>query len=298
MPTRVSEKGGHKSIAHTTKSSLSVYGKQMNHHYQTKTIGSLDELIKEFVHLRNKEFWSFRGQRNEQWNLGLHNLPEDGKFSSVCLMQFKKRCMEFSRPDYLDECDDWRWLFYAQHHRLRTRLLDWTTNPLVALYFAVENIISHGNDISDFGAVWALKVRNIDFLTPEHAGSPEIVHRWVMVNPPPVTNRIVRQSGKFSFHPPGDDQLLDLEPRRYDDEKLIKIVIKQKNGRNPCADIRNQLGIMNVHHAALFPDPDGVAKFVNHEWRDIAISFRDELELQQASPTVQLTPGSNAKPIT
>jgi len=167
-------------------------------------------------------------------------------------------------------------MFYAQHHGLRTRLLDWTTNPLVGLYFAVEKVFSRLDDEKDYGAVWAIRVREEDFRTPEEAGDPAKLERWIMVNPPPITHRIVRQSGKFSFHPIGHDGNLQDAKARNKQEALVKVVLTERGRKNPTSEIRRELGIMNVHHAALFPDADGVASFINEEWEHIALSFAEE----------------------
>jgi hypothetical protein len=235
-------------------------------YYETVEITSLNNAIEEFMKLCDHGFWSFRGQRKEWWHLGIHH-SFDNHVLKNNLSQFKKRCMEFPEQAHIGESDELRWLFFAQHHGLKTGLLDWTSNPLVALYFAVENIVSGIDDKKDnhiYGAVWAVTVPGKYFKSPDQIKKVNSEKEWIFVNPPPVTERLARQSGKFSYHPEGTRQNLD-EIERRDEEKLVKFVIVKDKGENPTRSIRRHLGIMNIHHASLFPDADGVAECINRE---------------------------------
>ncbi len=142
--------------------------------------------------------------------------------------------------------NDWEWLALAQHHGLPTRLLDWTLNPLVAAWFAVEKKKFVGDS-----AVYIYTLKEI--IKPEQmqckSFTPFSVDSVARFFPPHLTPRIRVQAGLFTVHPhpwqvlPDDDSLVQLRIVSHFREKLKRILYRY-----------------GVHSQSLFPDLDGLSK--------------------------------------
>lgn len=83
----------------------------------------------------------FRGQSSIEYKLipSIGRMFKDGEDTN--LKQFERNVFEDFKRKYSMFTDakpknDKEFLFLAQHYGLPTRLLDWTYNPLIALYFA------------------------------------------------------------------------------------------------------------------------------------------------------------------
>lgn len=115
-----------------------------------------DDLLKEVQSERfDRSSYIFRGVSNSKYTLR----PKVGRvldgqqpFTPAKEKALYERFNQFSalyRSGRLD--DPWENIAVAQHHGLPTRLLDWTFNPLVAAYFALEGRFPAGtiNSVSD-----------------------------------------------------------------------------------------------------------------------------------------------------
>lgn len=108
---------------------------------KTVEIDSLGEYVGFFESLSDTEF--YRGVSDANYEL----IPSAGRLGVdklSTLVQIEKSMLEeFQRksPMYIESLpsNQFEWLSLAQHHGLPTRLMDWTFNPLIALFFAVEN---------------------------------------------------------------------------------------------------------------------------------------------------------------
>ena len=123
---------------------------------------------------------------------------DDLNFNEATDVSRERRLLELfkkqSRPylTYVPQ-NDFEWLAVAQHHGLRTRLIDWSTSPLAALFFAVKKMgDGKAKRQSIVYAYEALEEIN-DEVDPFTIASPKLYR------PPHIAPRIPAQNSVFTL---------------------------------------------------------------------------------------------------
>lgn len=159
--------------------------------------------------------------------------------------------------------NDWEWLAVAQHNRMATRLLDWTWNPLAALWFAVEKPPAEGID----GVVWTFTARDDEYIE-DLRSSPLEQHVTRVYEPSNVVPRITAQGACFTVH--GYDKKTQSFIPLEQDRRYKKLLTKLLIDGNSFHGIRYQLDRCGINSSSLFPDIEGLCRHV--EWSHSLLS--------------------------
>jgi hypothetical protein len=216
----------------------------------------------------------YRGQRRADWKLEptIDRLLRDrGRLlwpdirqEHLSRFKFATRGRRGSTPPQLPSENDW-WAL-GQHNGLATPLLDWTTSPFVAAFFAY---VDSKPDDTPQRFVFAIaehsiadKCKELKKGTTPDKSRPQLLELFR-----PLSNenpRLVNQGGLFSRSPDS----IDIESwirKSFKGENRSYILIKISLPNRDRSEALRALNRMNINYLTLFPDLFGASNYCNFD---------------------------------
>ena len=232
-----------------------------------------------FMHDKNKIMSLYRGQKVDfPLYPKLCRLYEtyDGKYmfdsdvktfkeiETELLEEFKLNINSFNL--YQLRKNDWFFLALGQHYGLPTRLLDWTSDPLIALWFAFNEERDYDKEEKKYRIVWIMTFENNKTKYPQQQLNN---FRGIEVfEAPKLDKRIINQKAWFSVQSVNyktieeckDDIMPDIAPSfepinqifAFNDYFFEKVMITDSEKNR--IDIMRKLNDKGINYHYIYPD--------------------------------------------
>ncbi len=219
----------------------------------------------------------FRGHAQADWVLK----PNLGRIMSLSKEELNdmenriySRFVELGGHLLPDHCDKWDILFFMQHHGLPTRLLDWTENFAVALYFATHcatdnaavwilnpyalNYQTANKDYSIFNLSENFTVGYVNYFidgSKKNKDFDTFPHSAIAIEGSTKSERMRSQRSVFTFH---NDLQKPIDELCGDIKKIIL-------PKEALPGARRFLKYAGINEFSIFPDLDGLARLLTIE---------------------------------
>jgi hypothetical protein len=220
----------------------------------------------------------FRGHADIAWDLkpklyraeygGLKKGEELKEYELKVLRSFMQRAYNYISDSNINAYVDYLKLLYiAQHHGVPTRLLDFTTNPLIALYFACYGEEKKDKD----GAVFITfrgsykTEQGINEKVNDYFTSPSYNHTTFPTDKPVCPDsiflipRMTSQASAFLVWGNDKSSLCDIGSDILLSRMMINRAYKQR--------ILDELELLDIHKATVYSSLDKLGEYIDEKYK-------------------------------
>jgi len=236
--------------------------------YVTTEVATLSDFFAVFHSLLepNKDFW-FRGHPKIEYTLAPSALRYSDAASrerALNLVADVQRYLEIKLPRPPQTTDRLGWMQVAQHYGLPTRLLDWTQNAAIALYFASSE------DMDKDGLVVVLNPLDLNqWVDPKSPRIFDIQRDREIIEPYFKLNGKIRSGGKHSIaiNPTWNNERIAIQQgvftlhgaRKFElDRDQASSLIMVPVLKEHKASLHSELERVGVGEMFIFPEPEHV----------------------------------------